>query len=123
MLWQIRRDQVDLVISGREGKIFGSVGRKNNNKNISQIYCYLLQAIKNGLKQGLISRSAKICTRIFIAFIWYTMNILPITILYIEWMIGSKFVQSQTSENSFISKHLEYFYYSDMLKKRVGRAR
>ena len=94
----MRRDQVDLVISGREGKIFGSVVRKDNNKNISQIYCYLLQAILNGLKQGLIKRSAKIGTRIFIAFIWYSMNILPVTILYAELMIESKFVRLCTSE-------------------------
>ena len=80
------------MISGREGKIFGSVGRKNNDKNISQIYCYFLQAIKSGLQQGVMSRSMKICTRIFIAFIWYSMNMLPLTILYAE-LIKSEFVR------------------------------
>ena len=48
----IRRDQVDLVVSGREGKIFGSVGRNNNNKNISQIYICSLHAISIRLKQS-----------------------------------------------------------------------
>ena len=93
----LRRDQVDSVISGREGKIFGSVGQKKNNKNISQIYSFFLQAIQNGLKQGFISRSAKICTRILIAFIWYSMNILPVTILYAELMIESTFFRLCTS--------------------------
>ena len=86
------------MVSGREGKIFGSVGRKNNNNNISQIYCYFLMAIKNGLKQGLVSSNAKICTRIFIDFIWYSINILPLTILYAELMIESKFVRLCASE-------------------------
>ena len=80
----LRRDQVDLVISGREGKIFGSVGRKNNNKNIFQIYISSLHATNIRLKQGFIPRSTKICTRFFISFIEYSMNILPFTILYGE---------------------------------------
>ena len=48
----IRRDQVDLVVSGREGKIFGSVGRKNNNKNISQIYNMFFSCDKDSAGKG-----------------------------------------------------------------------
>ena len=55
-------------------------------------------AIKNGLKQGLVLSSAKICNRIFIDFIWYSINILQVTILFEDFMIESKFVCLCTSE-------------------------
>ena len=48
----LRRDQVDLVVSGREGKFFGSVGRKNNNKNISQIYNMFFSCDKDSAGKG-----------------------------------------------------------------------
>ena len=52
LIFRIRRDQVDSVVSGREGKFFGSVGRKNNNKNISQIYNMFFSCDKDSAGKG-----------------------------------------------------------------------
>ena len=62
----VRRDQVDLMISGREGKIFGSVGRENNNKDISKHFLH--QRLYNSKTTSKKSIYHQICIGIFLAF-------------------------------------------------------